>query len=124
MTRRWRTIGVVLSLIWLIALPIYVMFDSNRRADEFYSWCRSVESRVAPDSQASGTNEFAEISRQQEENCRKSAMFMTPAILVETLIAGTGDTLALWSLMLGPVVICWLIAGIIVAAWRQLRREV
>jgi hypothetical protein len=33
----WRKIGVVVSVLWLIGLPIFVMFDSNRRASEFYA---------------------------------------------------------------------------------------
>jgi hypothetical protein len=45
----WRKIGVVVSVLWLIGLPIFVMFDSNRRASEFYAWCRSAESRYATD---------------------------------------------------------------------------
>ena len=43
----WRKIGVVVSALWLLGLPVFVMLDSNRRANEFYAWCRSAESRYA-----------------------------------------------------------------------------
>jgi hypothetical protein len=44
---RWQKIGVLASFLWLIGLPIYLMTDSNRRASEFYNWCRKVESNLA-----------------------------------------------------------------------------
>jgi hypothetical protein len=109
----WRKIGVVVSVLWLIGLPIFVMFDSNRRASEFYAWCRSAESRYATDM----------TPEQQLELCTRSARFMTPSLLVQVLIAGNADTFAMWILMLGPVAVFWLIFGIIFVAVRSIRNE-
>jgi hypothetical protein len=96
---------VVLTVLWMIGLPIYVMADSNRRASEFYAWCRSVESNSASDI----------IPEQQHEACWRSAKFMTPSVLAETLIAGNADTATLWTFILGPVVILWIVGSIILA---------
>ncbi len=109
---RWQKIGVTLSVLWLIALPIFVTVDSNRRAKEFYTWCRSAESKIASDMSSSGLTETVE---QQHEKCWRAARFMTPTVLARTLVAGNADTFTLWSLMLGPIAILWLIAGIILA---------
>jgi hypothetical protein len=110
-----QRIGLVISVLWLIALPISVMMDSNRRANEFYTWCRSVESKIASEMSSSG---LAATAEQQQEKCRTAAKFMTPTVLAHTLIAGNADTFTLWSLMLGPIVALWLIAGIIVTMAR------
>ena len=106
----WRKIGVAVSALWLIGLPMFVMLDSNRRANEFYTWCRSAESRYA-----------AEMTPQQQvEWCSRAAGFMTPTVLAQVLVAGNADTFAMWSLMLGPVAVFWLIFGIILVAVRSI----
>jgi len=108
----WQKIGVTLSVLWLIGLPIYVMVDSNRRASEFYAWCRNVESKIT-----------SSMTSEEQHECSRSAKFMTPAVLAQVLIAGNVDTLTMWSFMLGPIVVFWLIGGIIFAAVWSLRRR-
>ena len=107
----WRKIGVVISALWLIGLPVLVMIDSNRRASEFYAWCRSVETHYPVDM----------TPEQQLELCTRSAKFMTPSLLAQVLIAGNADTFAMWILMLGPVAAFWLVFIIVFAAVRSMR---
>jgi hypothetical protein len=108
----WQKIGALASLLWLIGLPIYLMMDSNRRASEFYNWCQRVESNLA----------FEMTAEQQHDTCWRSAKFMTPTVLAQTLIAGNADTVTLWSFMLVPLAIFWGIWGIILATVRWKRR--
>jgi hypothetical protein len=109
----WQKFGVLVSIVWMIGLPICVMIDSNRRASEFYNMCRKVESNLAS----------AMTTEQQHEACWRSAKFITPTVLAQTLIAGNADTATLWFFMLGPVVIFWAIGSIILATVRRLRRS-
>ena len=109
----WQKFGVLVSIVWMIGLPICVMIDSNRRASEFYNMCRKVESNLAS----------AMTTEQQHEACWRSAKFITPTVLAQTLIAGNADTATLWFFMLGPVVIFWAIGGLILATVRRLRRS-
>src|ERR1700724_1275410 len=44
-----QKIGVLVSILWMVGLPICVMIDSNRRASEFYDMCRKVESNLGSD---------------------------------------------------------------------------
>jgi hypothetical protein len=106
----WRKIGVVISALWLIGLPVLVMIDSNRRASVFYTWCRTAASRYVADM----------TPEQQLEWCSRSAGFMTPSVLAQVLVAGNGDTFAMWSLMLGPIAVFWLIFAIILVAMRSI----
>jgi hypothetical protein len=109
---RWRKVGVLLSAMWMIGLPIYVMADSNRRAGEFYDWCRGPESNYTSDM----------TPEEKHDACWKSARFMTPSVLAQTLIAGNADTATLWAFMLGPVGMFWIVGSIALAAVRRIRR--
>jgi hypothetical protein len=109
----WRKIAVLISALWLIGLPIFVMFDSNRRASEFFAWCRSAESRYATDM----------TPEQQLEFCTRSARFMSPSLLAQILVAGNADTFTLWILMLGPIAAFWLMSGVVFVAVRHIRNE-
>ena len=108
----WQKFGVLVSIVWMIGLPICVMIDSNRRASEFYNMCRKVESNLAS----------AMTTEQQHEACWRSAKFITPTVLAQTLIAGNADTATLWFFMLGPPAIFWAIGGTILATVRRIRR--
>ena len=108
----WQKFGVLVSIVWMIGLPICVMIDSNRRASEFYNMCRKVESNLAS----------AMTTEQQHEACWRSAKFITPTVLAQTLIAGNADTVTLWFFMLAPLVIFWVIGCIILSTVRRIRR--
>ena len=81
-------------------------------ASEFYNWCRKVESNLA----------FEMTAEQQHDTCWRSAKFMTPPVLAQTLIAGNADTVTLWSFMLVPLAIFWSIWGIMLGTVRWKRR--
>src|SRR3984893_16697542 len=85
----WQKFSVLVSIAWMFGLPICVMIDLNRRASEFYNMCRKVESNDAS----------AMTTEQQHEACWRSAKFMTPTVLAQTLIAGNADTATLWFFM-------------------------
>ena len=71
----WQKIGAVVSVLWLIGLPIFFMVLSS-------SW-KSVG---------------------------------------HALIAGNSDTVALWTMMLGPVALLWSIGVITLDTIRWIRR--
>jgi hypothetical protein len=72
---RWQKIVAVISVLWLIGLPIYLIV--------------------------------------------RSGSFKTVG---HALIAGNSDTAALWTMMLGPVVLIWSIGVITLDAVRWIRR--
>ena len=43
---------------------------------------------------------------------------MTPSEMAHTFVAGNNDTIALWALMLGPIIIYWIMGSITVATAR------
>jgi hypothetical protein len=118
----WQKLAALVSALWLIGLPVYLMADSNRRANEFYTWCVTVESKIASDM---ASPEVVETPEQQQEKCRRAARFMTPTVLAQTLVVGNADTWTLWTLMLGPVVALWFITASIymLLQWLRIARQ-
>ena len=73
---RWQKIGAVVSVLWLIGLPIYLVVHSGNLKTVGHA-----------------------------------------------LIAGNSDTVALWTMMLGPVVLLWSIGVLTLDAARWIRRR-
>jgi hypothetical protein len=73
---RWQKIGAVVSVLWLIGLPIFFIVRSGNLKT-----------------------------------------------VGNASIAGNSDTIALWSMMLGPVVLLWSIGVITVDTVRWIRRR-
>jgi len=71
----WQKIGVGISVLWMIGLPIYLIVLSGNLKT-----------------------------------------------VGNALIAGNSDTVALWTMMLGPVVLIWSIGVITLDAVRRIRR--
>jgi hypothetical protein len=106
----WPKIGVVASVLWLIGLPTYLVVHSSMNADHLYDECMK---------------SVADLTREeQHETCLTSSHLgaVTPRIIGHALIAGNSDTAALWTMMLGPVVLLWSIGVITLDAVRRIRR--
>ena len=85
--------GAVISVLWLIGLPTYLVVHSSMNANHLYDECMK---------------SFADLTREeQHETCLTSSHLgaVTPRIIGHALIAGNSDTAALWTMMLGPVVL-------------------
>jgi hypothetical protein len=107
----WQKIGAVISVLWLIGLPIFFVVHSSMNADHLYDECMK---------------SFADLTREeQHETCWSSSHLgvVTPRIVGHALIAGNSDTAALWTMMLGPVVLLWSIGVITLDAVRWIRRR-
>src|SRR6202045_3584101 len=89
----WQKFGVLVSIVWMIGLPICVMIDSNRSASEFYNMCRKVDSNLAS----------ATTTEHHHHASCSSAKFITPTALARSLIAGNAHSAALRFFTLGPV---------------------
>jgi hypothetical protein len=106
-----QKIGVLVSILWMVGLPICVMIDSNRRASEFYDMCRKVEPNIGSDLSTEQQHEVLENREIYDTN-------------------GTGSDLNRWQrryryfvvLHVRPLVIFWAIGGIILATVRRIRR--
>ena len=107
----WPKIGVVASVLWLIGLPTHLVVHSSMNADHLYDECMK---------------SVADLTREeQHETCWTSSHLgaVTPRIIGDTLIAGNSDMAALWTMMLGPVVLLWSVGIITLDTIRWIRRR-
>ena len=72
----WRKIGAVISVLWMIGLPVWLVVRSG-----------------------------------------------SLKTVGHALVAGNSDTAALWTMMLGPVVLLWAIGVLTLDAVRWIRRK-
>src|SRR6516165_1862631 len=106
----WQRIGVVISALWLIGFPIYLVQYSSMSERSLYQQCMNTHN---PD-----------LTREeQHNNCRKSsrADALTLKDIADTLFTGNFD-IALWSMMLVPVAVFWLVGSIALVTARWIRR--
>ena len=107
----WQRIGVVISVLWLIVVPVYLVVHSNMNAGYLYEQCLKT---YLPD-----------LTREEKDDtCWSSSHIGTVnwKIVGSTLIAGNFGTAILWSMMLGPIAIFWLIGSITLGTVRWIRR--
>ena len=94
-------VGVLLSILWLIGLPIYVLVKTNQRASETLGSCMSIINNI--------------------DWCLPGAGFVSPREMSHNLVSGDRNTVVLWGLMVGPIIGFWLIGRIAFAAVRSIR---
>ena len=101
---------MVISVLWLIGFPLYLVKYSSMSERALYWQCMNTHN---PD-----------LTREeQHENCRKSfrAEALTPKGIADALFTGSFD-IALWSMMLVPVAIFWMAGSIVLVTARWIRR--
>lgn len=100
------------------------MLDANNIATAVYQSCvRSADLSFQPDG-FEGDNPDA--LKTAERRCDRSFnnMRMSPAKLMRLLLGREGEeTLTVWTIMLMPIVVLWLIGGAIFGTVRWIRRK-
>jgi hypothetical protein len=119
----WLRIGVFVSVLWLVGMPIYLLVDANNTAKVVYQSCiRSADLAFEPG--GFGGDNPDEL-KAAELRCSRSFynMRMSPEELTRLLLGRESeDVLIVWTIILGPVVLFWLVAGAAVATVRWVRR--
>jgi len=120
----WQRIGVLISVIWFVGMPIYLMVDTNNTAEAVYQSCiRSADLAFEPGG-FEGDNP-GEL-KSAERRCARSYnnMRMSPRKLMRLLLGREGEeTLTVWTMILVPIVLFWLVGGATFATVRWIRRR-
>jgi hypothetical protein len=108
----WQRIGVVVSVLWLIGFPIYLVVHSSMNAGHLHEQCLK---SYLPDL----------TSEEKHETCWHSSHIgaVTWKTVGYALIAGNSDTVALWPMMFGPVALLWSFGVITLGTVRWIRRR-
>jgi hypothetical protein len=117
----WQRIGVVISAIWLVVVPIYLMVSQNNRASELYGDCFSSAYRdFGPGGYQSNSTNFDAAKQRCTEVHDKLAM--PPDKLLRFLRGEDKDSWLIWAMMLVPLAAFWMISGLIFSTVRWIRR--
>jgi hypothetical protein len=119
----WQRIGVLISVLWFVGTPIYLMVDTNNTAGAVYQSCiRSADLAFEPGG-FEGDNP-GEL-KTAERRCARSFynMRMSPRKLMRLLLGMEGEeTPIVWAIILGPIILFWLVGGATFATVRWARR--
>ena len=119
----WQRIGVLISIVWFVGIPIYLVVNTNNSAAVVYESCiRSADLAFEPGG-FEGNNP-GELQT-AERRCARAfdSMRMSPGKLIRLLLGRDGDeTLIVWTIMLVPIALFWLLGSATLATVRWLRR--
>jgi hypothetical protein len=117
----WQRIGIVISVIWLIAAPIYIMADQNRRASDIYGMCfETAYRRYGPAGYEPKPAEFTIAKQQCAETLEK--LDMPPSKLWDALMGQDKDSGDLRALIFRPLALFWIIGAAVISTFRWVRR--
>ena len=119
----WQRIGAAISVLWLIASPIYLLLTKNEAANKTYAAC-------IEESLMTGTR-MREIGKQDEADawehhsndwCLGAAGYMSPVGLALALLEGGYHSAVLWGFLLGPIALLWLVGSLLIGTARWVGR--
>jgi hypothetical protein len=115
----WQRIGVAISVLWILAVPSYFVISSNRAAGEYYRQC-------IPDAGIHGGTFNREDFEKDMQRCAATERewAISPARIMQDLLfqGDSSEGQLLWGMILVPIVIFWIIGGIVFATLRWIGR--
>jgi hypothetical protein len=102
----WPRIGVVISVLWALAVPTHLMIVTNQEAGDYYRRC------IERAGIASGSFKQEDFTKDMQRcSTELGGMLLTPAGAVRTLLFQESSDLgqALWGIILVPIAIFWIV---------------
>jgi hypothetical protein len=119
----WRRIGVLISLLWFVGIPIYLIVNTNNTAGVVYQSCiRSADLAFEPGGFEGDNPGELKVA---ERRCARSFdnMRMSPGKLIRLLLGrDSEETRIVWTIILVPIAFFWLVGSAAVATVRWIRR--
>ena len=123
MTSGWQRIGVAISVLWLIALPIYLLITKNEPANKSYAACIEESLMTASRMREVGKQDEADAwERHSNDWCLRGAGYMSPVGLAHVFLEGSYHSAALWGFLLGPIALLWLVGSLVIGTVRRTAR--
>jgi hypothetical protein len=104
----WQRIGVLISILWLIASPTYLLVTKNQAANKSYAACIESSLTTGTHLRYIGQNDQADAwERHSKDWCVGGAGYMSPVGLAHSLLEGSYRSAILWGVFLGPIALLW-----------------
>jgi hypothetical protein len=97
----WQRIGIAISVLWLLGLPIFLFVDSNRSRGKVLEVCLNTGAALR---EPTDRETLQDICRRAFEGSRE-----TPGKFLKELTSGKVS----WAVMLLPIAVLWIVAGAI-----------
>jgi hypothetical protein len=113
-----QRIGVLISVLWLLAVPSYLIISSNKFADAYYKGCLDLAYRTK-------LNSAAELNAATQDcSTTRSELAVTPTRMLKLLLLEEDRAYGLiaWAALLAPIALMWIIGGIAFGTARWLAR--
>lgn len=120
----WQRIGVLISVLWFVGMPIYLMVDTTNTAEVVYQSCiRSADLAFQPGGfEGDNPGELKSAERQCARSFYNTRM--PPGKLMRLLLGREGqETLIVWTMILVPIILFWVVGGATFATVRWIRRR-
>ena len=114
----WKRIGVLISVLWLLAVPSYLIISSNKFADAYYKGCLDLAYRTK-------LNSAAELNAATQDcSTTRSELAVTPARMLKLLLLEEDHAYGLiaWAALLAPSRLCGLLVELHSARHAGLQR--
>jgi hypothetical protein len=117
--RAWRRIALVSSLLWIISIPLFLVIETNRQANNHLSSCIA---RAYRTHEGSGSLEAKDQDalNAREDECLKvyTASSIAPQQVLRLLALKEDKQrgFVLWAFMLIPIIVFWIAARFAIGA--------
>jgi len=120
----WQRIGVVISVLWLIASPTYLLVTKNKAASKSYAACMKSSLITGTQLRAIGNRREADVWESHSKDwCLSDAGYMSPVGLAHALLEENYRSAILWGVFLGPVALLWLVGSLVIGIVRWVGRR-
>jgi hypothetical protein len=109
----WQRIGVVISVLWLLGLSIFFVYDAYKNSTKYADFLEDVCMAGRHDSSPEGTRALTE--------CFSNAI-QAGGTEFRAEVAHTFKDVFLWIILLGPIILLWLVGWVVLGTVRWVRR--
>src|SRR5262249_40242307 len=119
-----QRIGVVISILWLIASTTYLLVTKNQAANKSYAACIESGLTTGTHLRYIGQNDQADAWESHSKDwCLGAARYMSPVGLAHALLEGSYRSAILWGAFLGPIALLWLVGSLVIGIVRWVGRR-
>ena len=120
----WQRIGVLISILWLIASPTYLLVTKNQAANKSYAACIELSLMTGTRLRYIGQHDQADAWERHSNNwCLGAAGYMSPVGLAHAMLEGSYSSAIVWGVFLGPIALLWLVGSLVIGTVRWLGRR-
>ena len=114
----WKRLGIVLSVLWALAGPLWLLIDTNTRADQEFQRCLHLATSVSDNYEAAEKRE--QVYNTISDRCQRTFLVSTTSL---PQMFADEDTKKLLAFAIGgPIAALWLLGAIVIGTCRWISR--